>query len=177
MENLLEKLKENYKISDLLKQRDDLYIFTVDKSMLHSLLYELKNVHKFIHLSMIACADWLEDGKFQLSYVVTNYEQQIQFSIRVFIDREKPEFLSIINLWAHAEINEREIREFYGITFDGNPTQFEDFALEDWDDIPPMRRDFDTIKYSLENFGERPGRHSKKVRKEIAVQYKEWSRK
>ena len=177
MENLLKKLQENYKISDIVKQRGNLYVFTVDKNLLHSLLYELKNVHKFVHLSMISCADWIEENRFQLNYVVANYENNIRFSVRVFIDRDKPEFLSIIKLWAQAEVNEREIREFYGISFDGNPTQFEDFALEDWDDIPPMRRDFDTIAYSLKNFGERPGRQSTKVRKEIAVQYKEWSRK
>ena len=177
MKDLIKRLEENYKIVDIVERRKDLYIFTVEKNLLHSLLYELKNVHGFVHLSMIACADWIEDNKFQLSYVVTNYEKQVQFSIRVFIDREKPEFVSIMNLWQQAEINEREIREFFGITFEGNPTQFEDFALEDWDDIPPMRRDFDTVKYSLQNFGERPGRHTTKVRKEIAVQYNEWSRK
>ena len=177
MENLLKKLQENYKIRDIEKQRNNLYIFTVDKNLLHSLLYELKNVHGFVHLSMISCADWIEENRFQLNYVVANYETHTRFSIRVFIDRDKPEFLSIIKLWLQAEVNEREIREFFGITFEGNPTQFEDFALEDWDDIPPMRRDFDTIKYSLKNFGERPGRQSTKVRKEIAVQYKEWSRK
>jgi NADH-quinone oxidoreductase subunit C len=33
--------------------------------------------------------------------------------------------------------------------------------LEGWDDIPPMRREFDTKKYSEETYFPRPGRETK----------------
>jgi NADH-quinone oxidoreductase subunit C len=48
----------------------------------------------------------------------------------------------------------------YGINFPGSPRLDEDFCLEGWDQIPPMRREFDTKAFSEERFGHREGRHS-----------------
>jgi NADH:ubiquinone oxidoreductase subunit C len=45
----------------------------------------------------------------------------------------------------------------YGIDFEGND-RLGEFILEDWDDMPPMRRDFDTVKYAGEHYYKRPGR-------------------
>ena len=52
---------------------------------------------------------------------------------------------------------ERDLHEMYGIEFVGNPTLY-DFALEDWNEIPPMRREFDTLAYVNEKFDFRTGR-------------------
>ncbi len=177
MEELIKKLEAEYGIYDIKKQRENFYIFTVEKEKLHSLLYHLKNIENFKHLAMIAYIDWIEENKFQLSYVLWNYGTRQQLSIRIFLDRDNPKFKTVMHLWPQAEIYEREIREMMGITFEGNPTQFEDFALEDWDQIPPMRKDFDTYKYALETFGERPGRKSYSPRETIAERYNEWRRK
>ena len=51
-----------------------------------------------------------------------------------------------------------EIKEMYGIDFPGSPRVDDSFLLEGWDDIPPMRRDFDTVKYSEETYFPREGR-------------------
>ena len=177
MEELIEKLKKEYEIYDVIKQREDFYVFSVEKNKLHSLLYHLKNIENFKHLTMIAYIDWIEENKFQLSYVLWNYRTKRQVSVRVFLNRDNPHFKTIMHLWPQAEVYEREIREMMGITFEGNPTQFEDFALEDWDNIPPMRKDFDTYKYAMEKFGERPGRKSYEPRDVIAERYDEWRRK
>ena len=48
----------------------------------------------------------------------------------------------------------------YGIDFPGSPRVDESFILEGWDDIPPMRREFDTKKYSEEIFFPREGRET-----------------
>ena len=41
--------------------------------------------------------------------------------------------------------------------------------MEDWDDIPPMRKEFDTLEYVNDSFWEREGREdAKDVRETIA---------
>jgi NADH-quinone oxidoreductase subunit C len=46
----------------------------------------------------------------------------------------------------------------FGIDFPGSPRVDEPFILESWDDIPPMRREFDTRAYSEARYFPRPGR-------------------
>jgi NADH-quinone oxidoreductase subunit C len=54
----------------------------------------------------------------------------------------------------------------YGIKFTGNPTLY-DFALENWNHTPPLRREFDTLAYVNEQFEFRGGRDDNKdVKKE-----------
>jgi NADH-quinone oxidoreductase subunit C len=74
------------------------------------------------------------------------------------ISRENAEMVSCHNLWKHVETYQRELREMYGINFPGSPGVNDNFILEGWDQIPPMRRDFDTMKYSEETFVFRDGR-------------------
>ncbi|HUX52087.1 MAG TPA: NADH-quinone oxidoreductase subunit C [Spirochaetia bacterium] len=68
------------------------------------------------------------------------------------------EMESIHHLWAQAATYQRELKEMFGVHFPGSPRVDEEFALEGWKDIPPMRRDFDTRDYSERTFFPRPGR-------------------
>jgi len=67
---------------------------------------------------------------------------------------------SIHHLWAQAATYQREMKEMYGVHFPGSPRIDDEFALEGWKDIPPMRRDFDTLAYSERTFFPRPGRET-----------------
>ena len=53
---------------------------------------------------------------------------------------------------------QRELRELWGISFPGSPRLEEDFCLEGWDDIPPMRREFNTVEFCERTFVSRDGR-------------------
>jgi NADH-quinone oxidoreductase subunit C len=46
----------------------------------------------------------------------------------------------------------------FGIDFPGSPGVDESFILEGWQEIPPMRKDFDTAAYSEKTFFPREGR-------------------
>jgi NADH-quinone oxidoreductase subunit C len=46
----------------------------------------------------------------------------------------------------------------------------EDFMLEGWDEIPPMRREFDTKAYAERTFFPRPGRKSTDPRSHMQEQ-------
>ena len=63
--------------------------------------------------------------------------------------------------WPTAATYQRELREMFGIDFPGSPRIEEEFILEGWNDIPPYRRDFDTLKYAEASYNQRPGRETR----------------
>ena len=66
---------------------------------------------------------------------------------------------------------ERDLHEMFGIKFIGNDTLY-DFALENWNEIPPLRREFDTLAYVNEHFDFRGGRDDNKDTKAEAKRRK-----
>lgn len=179
MEDLIKRIESIFKVLKKEKgKRDNLWIIEVEKDSLHAVLSYLKDNESFKHLALVSCVDWIENNKFQLSYILWSYQKRENLIVKIFIDRDKPEFKTVLNLFPQAEIYEREIRELYGVSFEGNPTQNEDFVLEDWEEMPPMRRDFDTLKYSQEKYGDRDSEVQKtNIRKIISDFTDEWRRK
>lgn len=164
MKNILDTITNRYGISDSRKQNDQLYFATCPKDNLVSLLIHLRDQEHFTHLTFLTAVDFIEQNTFQLTYMLHNYETKISLALLVLIDRENPVMESIHSLWEQARIFQQELREMFGIQFPGSPRIEENFALEGWDNMPPMRRDFDTKKYSEETFFPRPGRFTEDPR-------------
>jgi len=158
MEQLIKKIKGMVHLRAYRKQRDDLHFITVDKPQLEMILVHLKNNEGFTHLAFLQAVDLIEDGKFQLTYMLYNYDTSVNLGVNVLIDRDSAEMNSIHKLWAHGWQYQRELHELYGIDFPGSPGVHESFVLEGWEEMPPMRRDFDTLEYSDKTFYQRPGR-------------------
>lgn len=158
MERLIANIKRMVQLKAYKEQRSDLHFITVKKEQLEMILAHLKNNEGFTHLAFLQAVDFIEDDKFQLTYMLYNYETKVNLGVLVFIDREKSEMNSIHKLWAHAWQYQRELHELYGIDFPGSPRVHESFVLEGWEEMPPMRRDFDTLEYSNKTFYQRPGR-------------------
>lgn len=133
-----------------------------------SVLLFAKDKLGYVHFSHMSCVDWLEEGVFEIVYILWNPEEKINLLIKVRTTRENPVLPNIDYIWRQANTYEREIREMFGIEFTGLIAPKE-FILEDWQDMPPMRRDFKTKEYVDEHFFNRPGREdAKDVREEIA---------
>ncbi len=158
MKAVLDKLESVFGARDTEFQRDDLVFLTVDKEQLIPALTYLKNEAGFRHLVLLSVVDWLEDGKFQITYHLNSHEMKKDIVLRVFIGRDGEDMFSIHELWPTAMVYERENREMFGINFPGCPRVEESFVLEGWEDKPPYRRDFDTKEYSEKTFFPRPGR-------------------
>lgn len=160
MEEILKDIKTRFDISDVVKQNDVFKFLTVRKEQAIALITHLKNIEGFSHLVILSAVDWIEDGKFQLTYILNNPDKKIDIAIRVFLDRDKASMDSAHHLWEHVATYQRELKEMFGIDFPGSPRVDDSFILEGWDNIPPYRRDFDTIKYAEETFFPREGRES-----------------
>ena len=111
----------------------------------HRILSELKSMG-FEHLSDVTGVDYLADGEFELVYHLWSHSQKARSILKIRINRESPAIGSVIDLWPGAQIHEREIHELFGIHFEGNP-DLSPLFLEDWAEIPPFRKDFDTREY------------------------------
>jgi NADH-quinone oxidoreductase subunit C len=131
---------------------------TVPAAHLRDTVQHLRDKEGFTHLVLLTAVDWLEEGQFQLTYLLNNRALACDLGLRVMIDRNAATMEGIHDLWPTAATYQRELREMFGIDFPGSPRIEEEFILEGWNDIPPYRRDFDTLKYAQESYAERPGR-------------------
>jgi NADH-quinone oxidoreductase subunit C len=131
---------------ELTQKQDYLYKVEIKKEQIESLLLRFLNEFGYITLDSINCRDDLEDGFFTITYCLQTPERDHIVMVQTKIERENASLPSIHTLWPQAEIMEREMHEMFGVDFPGHPTLI-DFALEYWDNIPPLRRDFDTLEY------------------------------
>jgi NADH-quinone oxidoreductase subunit C len=161
MNELIERLRSKFNARDMHKNKTGHVFLTVEKKDIEGCVLYLKEFEGYGHLNFISAVDWIEKDMLELVYHLHNFAHRTDVSIKTFIDRKTPSMVSINNLWAGAKVYEREIREMFGIDFPGCPRVEEPFALEGWKGMPPMRKEFDTKKYSEETYFPRPGRYTK----------------
>ncbi|BEP29942.1 NADH-quinone oxidoreductase subunit C [Helicovermis profundi] len=118
--------------------------FVNDLHFLQSIGYE--------HLANINGVDYINENEFEVVYQIYSYSEKIHIIFKVRIPREEPVIQSIVDLWEQAQFYEQEVHEFYGIYFEGNK-DLSHLFLENWNDLPPLRKDFNTEQFSEELFG------------------------
>ncbi|MBI9108102.1 MAG: NADH-quinone oxidoreductase subunit C [Spirochaetales bacterium] len=162
MERIIENIKKQFPLQDV--NSDHGWFITCEKKDVISLLTHLKITGGFTHLILITAVDWIEEDRFQLTYLLNNPQLKIRLGLRTFIERsvwpDESEMQSAHHLWPAVKTYQRELHEMFGIDFPGSPEVNDPLILEYWDDIPPYRRDFDTKKYSEETYFPREGRGS-----------------
>jgi NADH-quinone oxidoreductase subunit C len=129
---------------------------TVKREEFYRVLSELKDMG-FDHLSDVTCVDYINEGEFEVIYHLWSCLKKIRGIFKVRIPRESPSIKSIVDLWIGAQIHERENHELFGIEFVGNP-DLSPLFLEDWEEIPPFRKDFNIREYvKKEYYGDDKG--------------------
>lgn len=109
----------------------------------HSLAQYLKEEPDlaFDFLVTIVGMDWKD--KYGCVYYLTSTTRNDHISVKVTTeDRENPMLHSISDLWSIAGIFEREVYDFFGIVFIGNPDMRRLFLSIDWKGYP-LRKDYD----------------------------------
>lgn len=158
--DIISELINKYCACEIANAKDNQVFATINKDILPDALLWLKDFAGFTHLAFLTAVDFPEEEKIQLTYMLHNYQNSFNLALRVKLDRENPQMISIHNLWQQAEVYQRELREMFGIDFPGSPNLMENFALEGWHDSPPMLRTFNTREYSQKTYFPRPGRKS-----------------
>lgn len=116
-----------------------------------SLLTVMKSLD-FEHLSNITCVDWLEYNRFDVTYNLWSYSHRVHAVVKVGVGRLDSELPTALNVWPQAQAYEREIHEMFGVRFTGNP-DLSPLFLHNWQDTPPLRKDFDTVEYAKRAYG------------------------
>jgi len=170
MNELYTKLKQLYPLGELTEQRGNLSFITLQQEQLRPVILHLRDKENYTHLVILTAVDWIEENQFQLTYLLSNRSNATDIGLRLMIPRDNATMESIHDIWPTAATYQRELREMFGIDFPDSPRVEEDFILEGWNDIPPYRRDFDTLQYSEETYAQRPGRETKDPAKHMKQQ-------
>ena len=151
IESITEAVKEKFGGVTVTPVRDDQAALDVNPGDVHAALAYLK-AEGFRQLSMLSCVDWIEQGEFQLVYLLFDWDRGVRLQLRTRIARENPKFTTVTNIYPGAQYYERDVHEFFGVEFEGNAMSYKQLFLENWDDIPPMRKDFISKAYSDKKF-------------------------
>jgi len=126
------------------------YKAKIDPEKLEEIIIKFKE-NGFQHFVALTCVDWIKDGKFELIYHLFSYEDKEDVFLSIYLPRDSAKYKTLRHLYPQIETYEREIHEMFGVYFEGND-RLGEFILEDWNDMPPMRKDFDTEKYAKEKY-------------------------
>ncbi|KLO24995.1 NADH-quinone oxidoreductase subunit C [Marinitoga sp. 1155] len=151
MNNIIENIKSKFNPENVEIIKKNQIVIDLKNEELHSVLAYLKSLG-WKQLTLLTCIDWIKESKFQLVYILMNWENSITLQVRTKIDRNNPKFRTIVNIYPGAEFYERDVHEFFGVEFEGNKNADKPLFLELWDDIPPLRKDFDPLAYSKRKF-------------------------
>ncbi|MDG6898242.1 MAG: NADH-quinone oxidoreductase subunit C [Nitrososphaerota archaeon] len=99
----------------------------------------------FDHISTVSGVDWIAKGEFEVIYFIGTFRPGLEDFVLCLserIPRENPVVPTLIHVWPGAEYHERETHEMFGINFQGHPSQAHLLLPEDWNDLPPLRKDY-----------------------------------
>lgn len=122
-------------------EEGEILMIHTDDSNLHQLIATLRDQMGFDYLVTIVGNDW--KTSLGCVYYLTSTATKELVSVRVeTTDRDNPMLHSIADLYRIAGMLEREVYDFYGIVFIGNPDMRRLFLSIDWEDYP-LRKDYD----------------------------------
>ena len=99
----------------------------------------------FDHISTVSGVDWIAKNLLEVVYFIgssTPGQEDFILAVSELVARENPVVPTLIDVWKGVEYHERETHEMFGINFQGHPNQSHFLLPEDWNDIPPLRKDY-----------------------------------
>lgn len=147
---ILAKTSSKFDVKGKIQRERRIWI-SIDREKLIELCDWVKR-QGFEHLSAISVTDWVKEGRFEITYHLWSYKDKILLTLKTNIDRENPVVESVSSIWGeNAQIHERELHELFGVKFEGN-LDLSPLFLEDWQRLPPFRKDFDWREYVRKEF-------------------------
>ncbi len=105
----------------------------------------------FDHVKSVNVIDVPHENKFYVEYWVSSYGRRelmpVLVALTTEIPRDNPRVPSLIDIWPSADYQEREMYDFFGVWFEGNPWMGRNFLLDP--DTPvkfPLRKDVPVVR-------------------------------
>ena len=138
MANLQETVAKRF--PDVEMAQGETLELNVSDKQLHDLVTTLRNEFGYDNLRALIGMDWGE--QLGVVYYIVNSATYEMIRLKTVADsRENPFLHSISDLYAIAGVYEREVYDFYGIKFIGNPDMRRLFLRNDWVGFP-FRKDY-----------------------------------
>jgi len=100
----------------------------------------------FDYIGTVSGVDYPPQNLMEVIYFVGSVskpgQEDLQVCLAARVSRESPAVPSLVEVWPGAEYHERETFEMFGINFQGHPDLRRLLLPEDWNDIPPLRKDY-----------------------------------
>jgi NADH/F420H2 dehydrogenase subunit C len=116
---------------------------TVTPEHLHQLMTDLKTNKEtsFDYLFCLSGVDWQPELGVVYHLESTTHRHMLVVKVKT-ADRENPKLDSVCDIWKTAEFHEREVFDFFGITFNNHPNLKRLFLTEEWEGFP-LRKDYE----------------------------------
>ena len=143
-DNVLSSLEElGDKISEKKVLRPGRIEVVVDVEDLRDVLSYLASMG-FKTLASLSGVDLIKNNQMAVVYHLESYDKEkvnTIVAVKTFLNREDPRVPTVVDIFPAAFYHELEAYEMFGIVFEGRD-DLGPLFLEDWDDIPPLRKDF-----------------------------------
>lgn len=94
----------------------------------------------FVYLDLLTAVDRPSDGTIEIVLVLLRLDDAAACTLTTSIGRAEPRLASLVTLFPAASWHEREIREMFGVEFDGNPDS-RPLLLSPGLGVHPLRKD------------------------------------
>jgi NADH:ubiquinone oxidoreductase subunit C len=119
--------------------------FTVPVEQVKEVAFFVRDVLRFDHIGTVSGTDYMAKHEIEIIYFVGSTHPEVEDTVVALAERvarDSPAAPSLIEVWPGAEFHERETYEMLGVKFEGHPDLRKILLPEDWDDIPPLRKDY-----------------------------------
>jgi len=145
--NLADDLAERFPSARIDYVRPRRVKLTVPPDKIKVVALYIRDVLGFDHLNVVGGTDYIQSKEFEVIYFVgsisTRGQDDLVIQLAERVERDgSPTVPSLTEVWSAAEYHERETFEMLGIVFEGHPDLRRLLLPEDWNDIPPLRKDY-----------------------------------
>lgn len=150
---MVEEIKKVIK-GEVIEKNPKRIIIKVDYPAFVTTLNALKGL-SFERLTHYTAVDFIKENQFEIVAILNSAQNKLVAIVKTRIPREDATIETITNIYPNAFKYEVELTEMFGIKVLGNPDSGKPFILEGWSDLPPLRKDFDSIKYATDHYESR----------------------
>ncbi len=119
---------------------------TVPPDKIKAVALYVRDVLGFDHIEVVGGTDYPQQNEFEVIYFVgcvsNPGQEDIVLQIAERVKKDDAVVPSLVDVWTGTEYHERETFEMLGIRFEGHPDLRKILLPEDWNDIPPLRKDY-----------------------------------
>ena len=136
--------------------KEDRVRINVSRENIHDVAEFIRDGLNFDHVESVSGVDFPVDKEIEVVYHIGSYsDSSLARQVLVLATRAQREenpipgndatkLPSLRDIFYSVEFHEREIFEMFGVFFEGHPDNRRLLLPEDWADLPPLRKDFDT---------------------------------